>query len=281
MTNDINSLDAIAVFLEARGYEVTQSDDSIITRVGNFPTVITITDINGNGDPDLQITTQLTTLGQISEDRVPAFLTAALDANTRILPYAVATITSSDNPELDNPSEFPVVLTDSIPVGDISENEFQSALDSLLQAILGTRELLEIGFGSVAVASEPARIRRSQINRAQFQRLADGIRTRGGIGGDGIDLDDLLKMFILAEILIDDGFFFGEEPIVEDPLAEVDDSVDVEETTPLVEEQLDSEPASVAEETFKDTRRDFGGDFGGSSSCDSSSYDSSDFGSDD
>lgn len=139
---DIRTLDQVAAFLEERGYKVERHEDTVVTDVGGFRTVVTL------NDTQLTISAQLGTLGQVLEDRVVAFFTAALDANTRIAPFAFATITAADNASLEDPITFPIVLIDTLPVGDISEEELQFAFDSLLQALLGTREVLEVGFGS-------------------------------------------------------------------------------------------------------------------------------------
>lgn len=282
MTNDIRSLDTIALFLEQRGFDLTQTEHAVIANVGGFQTVFTIDDVDGDGDADIRISCQLLTLNQIPESRIPAFAIAALDLNTRILPYSVATLTATDDPSLTDSSESPVILTDSLPIGDISEDEFQSAIDSLLIAILSTRELLTIGLGEVE-ASE-IQFRRSQISRSQLTSLARGLRGRS-IDAD-FDVEDLLDLFVELAFIIDDGFFFGEEPIFEDPLAEdevvvVDENID--ETLPSESAETFSDPAPVVEETPRyepppsfdepSTRSSFGGD-SSSSSFDSGSSDS-------
>ena len=279
MPNDINSLETILLFLENRGYEATLTENAVLTRVGSFPTVITIDDVDGDGDPDIKITTQLTTLGQIREDRVPAFLTAALDLNTRILPFAVATLTAEDGEDSD-PSTFPVVLIDSIPVGDVSEEEFDSAFGSLLQAILGTRQLLEIGFGTFEAPQEEIQLRRSQFSRSQLTRIARSFRGRD-IGPD-FDVEDLLDILVEISFLVDDGFFFGEEPIVEDPLANDEPQTNDEPAViiSLRDDDVAEEPArfsepapSVEESSTRSSWSDSSSSFSDSGSSDSGSSD--------
>lgn len=263
MTNDIRSLDTIALFLEQRGYDLTQTENAVIANIGGFQTVFTIDDVDGDGDADIRISCQLLTLNQIPESRIPAFAIAALDLNTRILPYSIATLTSTDDPSLTDASESPVILTDSLPIGDISEAEFESSISSLLSAILGTRELLTIGLGDVDVPE--VQFRRSQISRSQLTGLARGLRGRSI--DDDFDIEDLLLLLVELEFLIDDGFFFGEEPFIEDPLAE-DESPIVEEADTSESESFNEEPAPVVEEetrrfeapSYEEPTRSFGGD---------------------
>ncbi|MEE9263180.1 MAG: hypothetical protein V3V11_01885, partial [Vicinamibacteria bacterium] len=86
--------------------------------------------------------------GDIPEDNISTFAVAALDANSRISPFAFATLTASDNPELDEPQQWPVVLTDSIPLGDLSPGELEAAMNSLWSALAESRDVLEAGIGA-------------------------------------------------------------------------------------------------------------------------------------
>ena len=78
---------------------------------------------------------------------VMEFCVACLDINTQIRPYAFATITASDNPDLDDPDSWPIVLTDSLPIGDLSDEELTTSIDSLWSALVAGAEVLRIGIG--------------------------------------------------------------------------------------------------------------------------------------
>ena len=147
-TKNIANLTQVAEALESAGYEAICHDGAVHTKVGGmqkpFTAVLTI-----NADRNaLVITCQLARLGDIPEDNISTFAVAALDANSRISPFAFATLTASDNPELDEPQQWPVVLTDSIPLGDLSPGELEAAMDSLWSALAESRDVLEAGIGA-------------------------------------------------------------------------------------------------------------------------------------
>lgn len=140
--NRIDSMENIASFLESEGYEFQEGDETLRVKIGGsehpFVAVITRTE-TGNA---LKITCQIAKLGMIEEEKIPQVFAACLDANTRILPYAFGLMTASDNPELDDEKEWPLVLIDSIPLGDLSREEFISSLESLWMALEASREVL-------------------------------------------------------------------------------------------------------------------------------------------
>ncbi|MBZ0264405.1 hypothetical protein K8I28_07025 [bacterium] len=145
MENEILKLDSLPQFaevLENNAYECKLDDQSVQVKVGSKENpivgVITIDDSNNS----LNITCRIARLGDIPEDNVPQFMAACLDANTRILPYAFGLLTASDNPALDDPREWPIVLVDSMPLGDLSEEEFLSAMSNLWIALQASRDVL-------------------------------------------------------------------------------------------------------------------------------------------
>ena len=144
-TVNIANLTQVAAALESAGYEAICQDNAVYTKVGGmrnpFTAVLTI-NVDRNA---LVITCQLAKLGDVPEEKVSSFAVAALDANSRISPFAFATLTASDNPELDQPEQWPVVLTDSIPLGDLSPGELEVAMDSLWSALAESRDVLEAG----------------------------------------------------------------------------------------------------------------------------------------
>ena len=146
-TENITNLTQVAEALELAGYEAACHEDAVYTKVGGtqspFTAVLTI-NLDRNA---LVITCQLAKLGDVPEENISAFAVAALDANSRISPFAFATLTASDNPELDQPQQWPVVLTDSIPLGDLSGGELEAAMNSLWSALAESRDVLEAGLG--------------------------------------------------------------------------------------------------------------------------------------
>jgi hypothetical protein len=99
-------------------------------------------------DASLVINCQLARMGDFPEGNTGSFMLAALDANSRIRPYAFAVLTDSDDPSLDDPADWPVVLTNRIPLGDLSEGEVVVAMGNLWEAVLGSKSVLEIGLGA-------------------------------------------------------------------------------------------------------------------------------------
>lgn len=140
----IGTLAEVTDALEALGYEAETQGGSIFVKIGGsknpFTAVVII-----NKKNELVITCQLATLGAFKDEAIPRVAMAALDANTRIRPYAYGIITDADTPELQNEEEWVLVLTDSIPLGDLSTGELAAAMNSLLEALISSRDVLEVG----------------------------------------------------------------------------------------------------------------------------------------
>lgn len=141
----IDTLDKVADALEASGYESEAQNGSVSIAVGGsqkpFAAVITLDEATD----ELVVTCQVAKLGDIADDMLMEFCVACLDINTQIRPYAFATITASDNPDLDDPDDWPIVLTDSLPIGDLSSEELSASIDSLWSALVAGAEVLRIG----------------------------------------------------------------------------------------------------------------------------------------
>ena len=116
------------------------ADGIIVVRLdGGTPAALMI-----EGD-HLSITTQVCTLGELREENLAVFAMAALDANSRISPFAFSLITERDDPTIQDTSQFVVTLVDHIPLGDFEKPELESAMQSLITALVGSREILEAG----------------------------------------------------------------------------------------------------------------------------------------
>ncbi len=143
--DNIATVEQVAQVLEENGYATQTEEAAVYTGIGGsenpFTAVLNIC------DEDLVITCQVAKLGDLNEDSVAAAAIAALDANTRVRPYAYALISDADDVDLDDETQWPLVLTDSMPLGDLSSGELMANMDALWQAIAASREVLEIGLG--------------------------------------------------------------------------------------------------------------------------------------
>ena len=141
---NIGNLQQITEVLEELGYNVKLHDYAVHIAIGGsekpFAAVITI-----NANREIVITCQIAKLGDLAEEKIPEVQFSLLDANTRIRPFAFGVISSSDNADLDDAAEYPIVLTDSMPLGDLSAEELAAAMDSLLVALESSDEALRIG----------------------------------------------------------------------------------------------------------------------------------------
>lgn len=139
----LNNLPQIKEAAERLGYEATLADDTLIIRIGQFPAFLTI------DDDHLCINCKIARAGDVPESNQAVFATSALDANTRLSPYAIAMITDIDDPSHEgSEGDWPIVLTDSIPLGDFEESELKAALVDLQAALVGSKDVLRIAFSS-------------------------------------------------------------------------------------------------------------------------------------
>jgi len=144
----MNNLPQILEGLESAGYVARHEGDAILVRLdGGIPAVLMVE------DDKLVITCQLATLGELREENMLEFSFAALDANSRISPFAISIITERDDPSIESTDEYVVTLVDSIPLGDFEQTELDSAMQSLLTALVGSREVLEAGMREPAQAA--------------------------------------------------------------------------------------------------------------------------------
>ena len=150
----INNLAEVHEALQDLAYVSDLHPEAVLAKVGNFPVVVTI-----NGKGELVISCQIAKLGAIREDRLTEFAFAALDANSRLSPFAISIITEDDSDdhcvechgcEPAEEMDYPIVLVDNIPLGDLSKDELKKAFESLHSALLGCREVLETGISAPA-----------------------------------------------------------------------------------------------------------------------------------
>ena len=143
--NDIITLADIERVLSEHGYAPTLNEGSVTLPIGAegspFPCVLLMDETN------LTISCEIDTWGSLQERVNPEirddFFLALLDLNTQTLPYAFAVLTDIDGEDEDK-ATWPVVLIDSMPVGDISESELLASLTSLMAALQTASNLYNV-----------------------------------------------------------------------------------------------------------------------------------------
>jgi hypothetical protein len=140
---NVGSLSEMAELLEDGGFHVAMGDGFLAVKVQRADkepahALLTIDEIRNK----LVISCRVARYGDIPEDRLPAFQAALLDANTRIDPFAFATITDQDDPDLDSPDEWIVVLIESLRLGDLCPDELMTAMQDLAQALPSADEIV-------------------------------------------------------------------------------------------------------------------------------------------
>tara|TARA_Y100000034_G_scaffold92727_1_gene112102 strand:- start:1484 stop:1849 length:366 start_codon:yes stop_codon:yes gene_type:complete len=90
------------------------------------------------------------TNGQIVDEARDTFLWSALDNNSIIHPFAIAILTDTDGEGSDE-SQWPIVLINSVPLGDFTKSELSAAMSSLLNAIMGSKHVISIGLGKIKI----------------------------------------------------------------------------------------------------------------------------------
>lgn len=143
--NDVSILADVERILSEHGYKAQLNENNVMVPVGSeaspFPCVILMDDTN------LTISCEIATWGammkRIDSGMQEDFFLGLLDMNSQTLPYAFSVLTDIDG-EGDDRSSWPVVLIDSMPVGDISESELLSAMTSLNAALLTAKNLFDV-----------------------------------------------------------------------------------------------------------------------------------------
>ena len=132
---NISSLEEIEDVLESAGYETIRDEDGVLMKIGGksvpFTSVFTI----DGSQKQVIINCQIARMGDIKEEEMPKVLFTLLDYNTLVRPYAFAVISAAEDPGLDDEETWPIVLTDSLPLGDLSSEELLSSVESLWSAL--------------------------------------------------------------------------------------------------------------------------------------------------
>lgn len=140
---NISNLEQIETVLESSGYETARDDQGVVMKIGGksvpFTSVFTIDE----GQNQIIINCQIARMGDIKEEELSKVMFSLLDYNTVIRPYAFAIISATENPDLDDEEQWPVVLTDSLPLGDLSSDELIASVESLWSALSVVPALLK------------------------------------------------------------------------------------------------------------------------------------------
>jgi len=132
---NISSLEQIEEILESAGYETIRTTDGVVMKIGGksvpFTSVFTIDEKQNQ----VIINCQIAMMGDIKEEEMSNVLFTLLDYNTMVRPYAFAVISATEDPGLDDEEKWPIVLTDSLPLGDLSSDEIIASVESLWSAL--------------------------------------------------------------------------------------------------------------------------------------------------
>jgi hypothetical protein len=142
----INTPAQLKEYLESQGYAPKLSADSVFVPVGGSEAPYTAA-FTFNKAGHLQITCQLAVLGDFPESQLAQLSLAALDANMQISPFAFAVIGAAVGSDVDI-DHCPVVLIDTVPTSDLSQDEIDYALERLLQALTLSSDILKLGLAS-------------------------------------------------------------------------------------------------------------------------------------
>jgi hypothetical protein len=145
--NDIKTLVDVERVLTEHGYKPTLNEGSVSVPVGSeekpFPCLILMDETN------LIVLCEIDTYGNMmsrvaDEDREDFHL-AMLDLNSQMNSYAFTILSNIDDPDAgDDKDKWPVALVNSIPVGDICEDELLVGMTALQSALLTASSLFTV-----------------------------------------------------------------------------------------------------------------------------------------
>jgi hypothetical protein len=145
MAERIGSLEQVAEALERHGYSAVLGENSVSVKMGGsenpFAAAITIDPARG----EMFFTCQVAKLGDFRESTLPLALLALLEANMSVCPFAFAVVADSAAPHANEAEAWPVVLTDSLEMEDLSEAEVLAEMQDLLKALVAGASALKAG----------------------------------------------------------------------------------------------------------------------------------------
>jgi hypothetical protein len=137
----INSISQAAVVLSENQYAATDKGDFVSVLMGNrtnpVQAIVTIV------EKEMFIVCELAKVGNIrSKDFNKATLTMLCN-NNAVLPYGFDIETGSDNRKKDKAEDWPIVLINSVPLGDLSKDELLTAFDKLSSALVTAAKIIK------------------------------------------------------------------------------------------------------------------------------------------
>jgi hypothetical protein len=140
MSDNLKNLEQVYAALLDLGYMPSIGEAGVHLEVNGFVTVMTISEALQR----LDISCQLAKVGDVPEDELPAVMYSMLDANTRTRPYAFEILSAQDTGDDIDIPESPIVLADSLPLGDLCVEELKASVESLAVAIATAVDTLEL-----------------------------------------------------------------------------------------------------------------------------------------
>ncbi len=145
----LTSLSTIASTLTHEGYIATESENAVFVDLlhdgKEYPTVLELQ------EGALHVTCQLGKLADFDQDQLSLVAINALAANVEMLPYAFAIVRPSQETDAKAVAETPLVLINSVPTDDLSEDELLWALRKLQSALIAGCAAIS---AAVAVSAE-------------------------------------------------------------------------------------------------------------------------------
>ena len=143
-TTKIDTVEQVVEALEQLGYRVERQNGvsaSISLDQGEQSFVVNFSIVNDGAE--LKTTCQIARIGDLIGDvenaeELVGVLWSLLDLNTEILPFATALDGDTDS------EDTPVVLTDSVPLGDLSSEEFEANVSGLREALAAVLARIDV-----------------------------------------------------------------------------------------------------------------------------------------
>ena len=128
--------------------ELDTDNESIVVDVHGFSTALTIE------DKVLTFQCRIMTQGQVvGREAWRDALEIGGDINTVISPYGIGYYGERDDFEGEE-EDSPVVLISKVPLGDFTAKELKYQMDSLLKAIMGSRDFVRIAMGDIKIEGD-------------------------------------------------------------------------------------------------------------------------------
>ncbi len=129
----LHSLTAIADALCQAGYSASSHDSAAFVELQHegtkYPAVIQVQ------DKEFLISCQVCKIGDFDPDQLALVATNALAANVEMLPYAFAILKPEDSADEEAVADSPLVIINSVPIGDFSEEELLWSVRKLQVAL--------------------------------------------------------------------------------------------------------------------------------------------------